>query len=355
MKKKRFYKNVPRNQTWTEEERGRPIDFAEKYDEGGIYSDKFDYLRPNIKKKKKKKPFAERFRRALKKGGIALLCIVVFFVGYICMDVYMIRNGMPDISSAADGLSAGALNEISLNIQANYVESVSLDGSVMLDAVLSQTETDGCNGIAFDIKRSEGSLGYRSELASADTYGAVALPAENLKGSVEKLTQSDILSIGILYCYLDDIAPAADALSAVTGSGGTPYRDSAGNTYLNPDSQYAYEYIKDIIVETHSMGVNVFVLAGVDLPDEISGDYNDGFDYLANRLYSDIGTDIKLLKAVDVELSESAAEENSTEIEDKLSDDLGGDGIYRITVKGDMAPIKEKLEESGISCYILAE
>lgn len=355
MKKKRFYKNVPRNQTWTEEERGRPIDFADKYDEGGIYSDKFDYLRPDTKKKKKKKPFAESFRQFLKKAGLALLCVAVFAGGYICMDVYMIRNGMPDLSSASDGLSADLLNEISLDIHANYVESVSLDGSVMLDAVLSQAEAEGCNSVAFDIKRSEGSLGYRSALASADTYGSVTLPAENLKDSVEKLTRSDILSVGIVYCYLDDITPAADALSAIPGNGGAPYRDSSGNTYLNPDSQYAYEYIKDIIVEAHSMGVTVFVLKGVDLPDEISADYNDGFDYLANRLYSDIGTDIKLLKAVDVELSESAADENSTEIADKVSDNFGGNGIYHITVNGDRALIKQKLEESGISCYILAE
>ena len=39
-KRKRFYKNVKRNQTWTEEIQGREIDFADKYADDGIYSDK---------------------------------------------------------------------------------------------------------------------------------------------------------------------------------------------------------------------------------------------------------------------------------------------------------------------------
>ena len=56
MKKKRFYKNVKRNVKWTEEEKGYPIDFADKYvSDEGIYSDKFDYMRPKIKKKRKHK------------------------------------------------------------------------------------------------------------------------------------------------------------------------------------------------------------------------------------------------------------------------------------------------------------
>lgn len=54
-KRKRFYKNVKRNQTWTEEIQGREIDFADKYADDGIYSDKFDYLRPKKKPKNKRK------------------------------------------------------------------------------------------------------------------------------------------------------------------------------------------------------------------------------------------------------------------------------------------------------------
>ena len=66
MKKKRFYKNVKRNTKWTEEEKGYPIDFADKYaSDEGIYSDKFDYMRPKIKKKRKHKAQARTLLKRL--------------------------------------------------------------------------------------------------------------------------------------------------------------------------------------------------------------------------------------------------------------------------------------------------
>lgn len=52
MKKKRFFKNAKRNQIWTEEEKGRKIDFADKYIYSDTYSDKYDYLRPKAVKRK---------------------------------------------------------------------------------------------------------------------------------------------------------------------------------------------------------------------------------------------------------------------------------------------------------------
>lgn len=70
MKKKRFYKNVKRNVKWTEEEKGYPIDFADKYvSDEGIYSDKFDYMRPKIKRSAN-----TRRRRARCSKGLALPC-----------------------------------------------------------------------------------------------------------------------------------------------------------------------------------------------------------------------------------------------------------------------------------------
>ena len=100
MKRKRFYKNVKRNTKWTEEEKGYPIDFADKYaSDEGIYSDKFDYMRPKIKKKRKHKAKA---RTLLKRLGIAVLCFAIICVGYTCMDVFMLRNGMPEMSAATN-------------------------------------------------------------------------------------------------------------------------------------------------------------------------------------------------------------------------------------------------------------
>lgn len=384
MKKKRFYKNIKRNQKWTEEETGYPVDFADKYaTDEGIYSDKFDYMRPKTKKKRHNKIKA---RKVLKGVGIAVLCYAVISVGYTFMGVYMDRNAMPVNYEDVKPQSESLFNEVALDLNGEFTQSISLDGSVMLDSVTSDLLSGGCNSVMFDIKRSDGSIGYKSSIATVDTYGAVAFPATDLRGSVAKLAEQDILAVARVYCYLDNLTPEKDHSAAILNSNSVPYTDSKGNTYLNPDSEIAYKYLKDIITETMDMGITVFVLDGTDLPDSIADKYNDGFDYIAQRLYADLGTDIKLLKAVDFEItsdmlktsqtdeeketesesttkadseSSESSDEETTEsqinIAELLPEEINSNKIYCITVPSDAdtAQIRKILEEGGVTSYIL--
>ena len=346
MRKKRFYKNVKRNQKWTEDVQGRRIDFADKYADGGIYSDKFDYLRPKQKSRSKKLEAYRKAQKALKLIPMLLLALAVLNLGYAGMSVYMKRNAMPDISSIGDTVQGG-FNHSVIELSAQRIETISLDGSDILKSVISSAQSGSYNGVAFDVKRSDGTVGYKSALANIDAFDAAAFVAADLKSSVRKLRRANIVSVGIVYCYLDGVAPAADRSMAVQNGDGSLYKDKQGNAYLNPDSELAYNYVKDILAEVSKQGVGVFLLLGVELPGEISGSYNDGFEPLAKRLYGDLGTDIKLLEAVEISVDEKNV--------DEISNDLGDSQAYYITTSADKALIKEKLEESGISSYILAE
>lgn len=133
------------------------------------------------------------------------------------------------------------------------------------------------------------------------------------------------------------------------------YTDDSGNTYLNPNSDLAYRYIKDIIEEANTQGVKVFILNETKLPSDISEKYEDGFDVLSAKLYKDIGSDIKLLEAVNISLSEKAADESSNEISEKMKNNLNENQVYYIKTSADKYLIKEKLEESGIVSFILAD
>ncbi len=388
MKKKRFYKNIKRGGKWTEEEKGYPVDFADKYiSNEGIYTDKFDYMRPKAKKKKRTKEKAKGFS---KKFGATLLCLLIIGIGYTGMDVYMQRHGMPvrysDIQNQA---AEGSINEMQLSLKASYEESISMDGSVMLDSVISKLTEGGYNAVMIDIKRNDGSVGFKNALATVDTYGSVAFPATDLKGSVSKLKEQDLLAVGRVCCYADNLVPQKDRSAAILDSNGIPYTDSKGNTYLNPDSQTAYKYIKDIIAEAAEAGITVFVLDGTDLPEAIASEYGGGFDKLAAKLYNDLGTDIKFVKEVDVSLSasdigksenqEDAEEERTSSKAAESNDEERGDGeattesttqnkinellpqadtgneVYFITTSADKAETKSVLEDCGISSYILAD
>lgn len=386
MKKKRFYKNVKRNTKWTEEEKGYPIDFADKYaSDEGIYSDKFDYMRPKIKKKRKHKAKA---RTLLKRLGISVLCFAIICVGYTCMDVFMLRNGMPEMSAATNTEDQNAINTVKMNLHCAYEDSISMDGSVILDSVVENITAGAYNSVAIDIKRNDGTIGYRSALATVDAYSAMAFTASDLRESTARLTEQDILTVGIVYCYLDNLVPRQERSVAVLDSNGIPYEDSHGNTYLNPNSETVYKYIKDIISEASEMGVTVFVLRGTDIPDSAGTGFADGFDRLASRLYEDIGTNIKLLEGVDVDIDDSLVkavtdpdneneEEETTESENSgdsgeestqetttlapakerilslFDEDLGTDKIYIVNADDSTGEIKKILEEGGIESFIL--
>lgn len=353
-KRKRFYKNVKRNQTWTEEVYGREIDFADKYANDGVYSDKFDYLRPKSKPKNKRKKLRKNAKKVFRIIGYAVICIAVVFAGYAAMDVYMIRHRMPDLAAAVSDNGDG-FNKVSINVESCYIDSVSLDNAIMLSSVISDAQSYSFSSAAFDVKRNDGSVAYRSALANVDTYGAVAFPSAKFKESVEELTASDILPVGIVSCYQDNIVPAKDSQLAVVDGDGRIYKDDNDNTYLNPDSDAAYRYIKDIIAEVNSQGVKVFALDKTKLPSDISEKYSDGFDKISAKLYEDLGTDIKLFEAVDISLSDKAADDNSDEISEKIKNNLNENQVYYIKTSADKYLIKEKLEESGISNFILAD
>ena len=188
----------------------------------------------------------------------------------------------------------------------------------------------GYNSVAFDIKRADGTIGYRSALATVNAYSAAAYEAADLRSSAAQLAQQDILTVGVVCCYQDDLIPRRDRALALLDRNGVPLEDSQGRTYLNPQSETVYKYLKDIISEARDMGVSIFLLRGTETPSEGSGS-TDRFDELCRRLYTDLGTDIKLLRPIDVQVSSSLAsrlageEDEEKDGEDSQSSYQGGE------------------------------
>ena len=379
-KNKKYYRR-PRDQHWTEEPQGRRIDFAEKYEDGADAAGAYDAGRTQKNNTVAQKARAKKRRRRVL---TALGCVLLICIGYIGADVFIIRHAAPLELAEQSREQQGNLTELTVEAKAFYRESISLDGAVMLSSVIDDAIKGGYTGVTFDAKRSDGTIGYRSALALVDTFGAISSPASSLKQSVEKLRENDILPIARISCYLDNVAPLHSPEMALM-NGDTYYMDADGNTYLNPDSEMTYNYIRDIIKECSSCGITVFLLADCDLPEAFAGAYGDGFEALSEKLSADLGTSVKLLceVPVSVEMPEEteAAENGDNDAGDVDSNDGEGEDdqsetnpapaalqaaieafpaqeenrIYLITADVADEELKPYLEEAGITSYIIRE
>lgn len=354
MKKHRFYtNNKKRNQKWTEEPKGHKIDFAEKYLGDGPYSDKFDSKRPaSVNENKKRK--VERNKKRLKNALTALLCVALICVGYTVMDVHMTRHAkiVENINSINQS-DEGNMVDVALNVSAYKAESVGFDASIMLSSIMKEIEGTGFTSIMFDAKREDGTIGYASKLASIDTYNAISSPSSQPNASVKQLIDNDILPIARISCYKDNVVPRQDNTTAIM-NGKNVYTDSNGNTYLNPNSETAYSYIKDIITECYGYGVTVFVLNSCDLPDDISEKYDDGFNALAKKLNKDFNGKVKFLEEVDLSISPKESKKNIAN-EIKKAKGIKKNQILYVSTKNNISYVTEQLNKNGIIRYVIED
>lgn len=356
--KRKFYTNEHRNEHWTEEPKGRPIDFADKYtvdgETGDMYNDKRRAAQHKAQRKK------ESRQKAIKIVVSSLAAVALLFGGYTAMDVHMIRQAEPAEKLLRQNSSdSNALSQISINVSSIMTESVSLDNSTMLTSVINDVHNFSANSITFDAKREDGTIGYRSSLATIDTYGAVSDVGSDSVGSIKQLIDNDILPVARICCYKDNVLPSQNKDFAVT-KGKKLYTDSNGNNYLNPNNEQVYNYILDIVRELKGYGVQVFVLYGCDLPSDISDKYNDGFKKLAKRLQSDLGGDVKLLKEVDVKVTGRDAESgnitnSAIDKEIKNFDKLSDNQIYYISTSLDTTRVYNHVANAGVERFIIAQ
>lgn len=352
MKKRKFYDDKKRNQRWTEEPQGHPIDFADKYIGGTDATDKFDKKRP-AKNSVTKQKQQERKKKHIQRVLAFVLAFLLIGIGYTGMDIHMTRNAVPvEKLAEIEDADKGNMASLDINLVSRKVDGVSLDASVMLSSVMNELSEDGFSSLTFDAKRLDGTIGYQSSLVSIDTYAAISSPATQPAASIKALLANDILPVAQICCWRDNVVPEQDKTAAIM-KGSKPYRDSDGNTYLNPNSDVAYNYIKDIISECYSYGITVFVLYGCNLPDEISNNYNDGFNALAKKLNNDLEGNVRLFQAVSIDINGKSNPEIKKEIKELKK--INSNQVYYIKTEASNKKVAAQLSKYNIQRYIIED
>ncbi len=249
---------------------------------------------------------SERRRRSQRKYSTAVMVIcsiLLILTGFIGADVYMIRHASPlsRISEEAEKENDDVIGEIDLEFKGAVVPSISLDGSIMLSSVIEDMQKGSKTAVVFDAKRADGTIGYESTLSTVETLGLKSSQGVKPRESVSQLVENDLLPIARVYVYLDGTVPLKSSEMAFK-QGKKVYTDENGATYLDPNSELVYGYIKEVVNELHDYGISFFILDGCKVGDK------DYFGDISAKLQKEIGGRIRFFEAVEVKLTGIDAE-----------------------------------------------
>lgn len=355
-KRKSFYNNKHRNEKWTEEPVGRKIDFADKYAYTDGYSDKYDETTRIAHQTAMRKK--EKTNRDLRRVIALVLALILIGVGYTGMDIHITRYAKPAKELLQNEKNDyGTMSQLDINLNSIAIDPISLDNSSMLDSVIEDVRTAGYNSVTFDAKRIDGTIGYRSSLATIDTYGAMSNFGMEPKKSITKLISNDILPVARICCYKDNVVPYQSPVHALLKNG-EPYTDKDGIAYLDPTNPANFAYIKDIVTELFDYGVTVFILTGIDIPED-AGKKSEGFMEITQKLSLSLNGEAKFIEEIDTSLNGYDAEkggysDKALKAEIKKLKKINKNQVYYISTKIDDKKLFSKLGDNKELSYVIA-
>lgn len=147
-----------------------------------------------------------------------------------------------------------------------------------LSSTLSAAYAAGFNAVLFDLKDADGNLGYQFTSAQAkkvNSYAADALTADELTAAFDQIREHGLLPIPRLYAFQDDLACAklTDARIAHVDNHTWAWYDGnkadGAKKWLNPYSDAAQSYVRDLATELKGKGAAAVMLDGVQFPDKL--------------------------------------------------------------------------------------
>lgn len=173
----------------------------------------------------------------------------------------------PDALASLDRIRAFYLPLSALSVDS--AETVTL---------LSEARQTGFNAVIFDLKDAEGNLYYRFTAPTAqrvNTYDANALTGEQLSALFDLIRGCGLHPIPRLYAFRDNAACGVltDARISYADNHSWAWydgvREKGAKKWLNPYSEVAQSYIRELVCELQAQGAPAIMLEGVQFPDRL--------------------------------------------------------------------------------------
>lgn len=256
----------------------------------------------NIYSKKNRK--VSTLKATLIVAGLFIIALIGYAIsgplmklinGELTYDPSSVSSTSPSISDSSKGgdtsqdtsSTAGASEQSSSDSETpasfsdlSKIKGVYMPTSILLDEALFEefiksSNEKGFDTVVFDLKDSAGHVYYNSQNESVITAGAKVTGAVDLSSRVAKMKEYNITPIARIYAFKDPIAsfvlPDSYVWYQAPGTRWVDnYIDKGGKPWLNPESEVAQRYIKEIALEVVSNGVNKIIMDGVTYPSGVA-------------------------------------------------------------------------------------
>ena len=140
----------------------------------------------------------------------------------------------------------GSFEQYDLSMSSRVVKSIRISPEDLLDSskwqsLLSLAEGTGVNGLVVDLKTEDGTVVYRTEVATANSIGAVSSYFD-LPDVVQAAHERDLYLIGRIGVFQDDFLAADQPDNAVVKEDGSLWRSMNGFAWLDPSDPASFEY-----------------------------------------------------------------------------------------------------------------
>lgn len=140
----------------------------------------------------------------------------------------------------------GSFDRYDLSMSSRVVKAIRVSPEDLLDASQWQSMLDladgtGVNGLVVDLKTEDGTVVYRTEVAAANSIGAVSSYFE-LSDVVSAVSDRDLYLIGRIGVFQDDFLASDQPDNAVLNEDGSLWRSTNGFAWLDPSDPASYEY-----------------------------------------------------------------------------------------------------------------
>ncbi len=166
-------------------------------------------------------------------------------------------------------------------VRAVYFTSWSAGNYYRVESLINTAEKTDINAVVIDIKDYTGQIGYKSNLAEAEEYGAVVRKIYNIEALLEKFHEKGIYVIGRITVFQDpvlasarsDLAIKSKSKLASLGGFSSLWLDRSRLFWLDPSSREVWDYNINIAREAVEFGFDEINFDYVRFPSD--GDLSD--------------------------------------------------------------------------------